>query len=451
MDELNFNQKSDIAKWQADTEAQKLFQAQFRKFIETERLYIQFKITLPPARIQFSLNQARFYCDKCGEEQIFRPPEHAYWYHFNDRYLRPSEKQILRNYDLLMNGIFPLELECLECQSRRYFFVVVNVADGWIMKCGEMPPVFHKLNKTVTAEQPKPLQNNIPRLSDRALMLRAIELARKCVSEEGKVSPKVGAVIARDGVILGEAFRGELGPGEHAEYTLLEKKLPNETLAGATLFSTLEPCTSRNDPKIPCAQRVIDRRIGKVFIGNLDRNVDIRGIGEIKLLDAGIQIARFDPDLIQILEELNRDFVRNLTPTSKQTVQQTSEGFERPVIYILSVGIDSDGVHIIPKATYKNSNHIAKNVTFEWAFYVDGNLEQEGTEHTPIVERDQMVNVQMPIKKPYNLKIRANEVIAEIKIKVTYESILKTKYFYQARYPITSDLGRLNPLDIEDN
>jgi pyrimidine deaminase RibD-like protein len=168
-------------------------------------------------------------------------------------------------------------------------------------------------------------------LSDRSLMQRAIALARKSQGEPGKISPRVGAVISREGQLLGETFRGELTAGEHAEFTLLEKKLKDETLAGTTLFTTLELCTSRNHPKIACVERIIEHRIKRVMIGVLDPNERIRGRGELRLREAGIEIGRFDPDLMSEIEELNRDFNRaQRTPMRRRRTEAETSDPVRP-------------------------------------------------------------------------------------------------------------------------
>ena len=146
-------------------------------------------------------------------------------------------------------------------------------------------------------------------------MIRSIDLARRCESEANRISPKVGAIAVRNGIALGEAYRGEVENGEHAEFTLLERKLPDEDLSGATLFTTLEPCTARNPPKIPCADRIIARGIQTVVIGTLDHNPEIRGKGELRLQDAGVEIMKFDSDLVREIVHLNGEFVQKHRPS----------------------------------------------------------------------------------------------------------------------------------------
>lgn len=141
-------------------------------------------------------------------------------------------------------------------------------------------------------------------------MLRAVDLARKSRSEPGQGLPKSRCGYRPRWQGAGGGVRGELSPAEHAEFTLLDIKLAGKTLAGATLFTTLEPCTSRDHPKIACAERIIERRIKRVYIGMLDPNEQIRGRGELRLRAAGIELARFDPDLVLEIEELNRDFTK---------------------------------------------------------------------------------------------------------------------------------------------
>jgi pyrimidine deaminase RibD-like protein len=144
---------------------------------------------------------------------------------------------------------------------------------------------------------------------DRDFAQMAIEEARKSVPEDARPHPKVGAVVVKDGKILSTAYRGEKTKS-HAEYVALDEKLSDDVVAGATVYTTLEPCTTRKHPKIPCAQRLVDRRVSRVVIGMLDPNPDIRGRGEQLLSDAGIEVQLFPRGLRSQVEEMNREFIR---------------------------------------------------------------------------------------------------------------------------------------------
>jgi pyrimidine deaminase RibD-like protein len=138
----------------------------------------------------------------------------------------------------------------------------------------------------------------------------AIDEARQSVPEDrSRPHPKVGAVVVGGGKVLAAAHRGEF-PGNHAEYITLERKLADTSLVDTTVYTTLEPCTERNHPKVPCAQRLVERKVKRVVIGMLDPNPAIRGRGQQILRDANIITDLFPHDLMSQVEELNRDFVR---------------------------------------------------------------------------------------------------------------------------------------------
>lgn len=147
---------------------------------------------------------------------------------------------------------------------------------------------------------------------DRVFARMAIEEARKSKHEDARPHPMVGAVVVRHGKVLGTAHRGELGLGEHGEYTLLEKKLGSETLVDATVYVTLEPCTTRNHPKLCCAARLLERRVGRVVIGMVDPDPRISGRGITMLRSGRVEIAHFPEDLAAEVEELNRHWVRGI-------------------------------------------------------------------------------------------------------------------------------------------
>lgn len=135
----------------------------------------------------------------------------------------------------------------------------------------------------------------------------AIEISKKCETEDKRLPPKVGAVLIKNDKIIGSAYRGELNPGDHAEYTLLKQKLKGqEDFSDTTLITTLEPCTFRTPPKVPCADIIVKCGIKKVLIGVIDPNRDIRGSGIIWLQQHGVSVQLFEDKYLRKVIEINK-------------------------------------------------------------------------------------------------------------------------------------------------
>ncbi len=143
-------------------------------------------------------------------------------------------------------------------------------------------------------------------------MQMAIDEMNKSINEprqDGKASPKVGAVILFPDGRIEKAYRGQLREGDHAEYTLIERKLLNECLEEVVLFTTLEPCYERNSPKTPCCKRITNARIKKVFVGIEDKDPTVNGKGIKYLENNGVKVKMFDRDLQKIIERENQTFL----------------------------------------------------------------------------------------------------------------------------------------------
>ncbi|MCB9232752.1 MAG: hypothetical protein H6581_13865 [Bacteroidia bacterium] len=126
---------------------------------------------------------------------------------------------------------------------------------------------------------------------------------------DGKVPPKVGAVLLLPDGRVETAYRGELREGDHAEFTLIERKLTNLDLSGSILFTTLEPCVERNFPKVPCCRRTTHARVKKVYVGIEDPDPTVDGKGIRHLENHGVEVRMFDRDLQQIIIQENKGFI----------------------------------------------------------------------------------------------------------------------------------------------
>jgi ATP-dependent DNA helicase RecG len=171
--------------------------------------------------------------------------------------------------------------------------------------------------------------------TDRALMMETIKVMNKSVNEprpDGKVSPKVGALLLFPDGRVETAFRGELREGDHAEFTLLERKLANENLENCILFTTLEPCVERNPPKVPCCRRTTNARIKKVFVGIEDRDPTVDGKGIKHLEINGVEVKMFDRDLQRVIEDENKAFLKQALKRKKENESEDARSpIENPI------------------------------------------------------------------------------------------------------------------------
>ena len=111
-------------------------------------------------------------------------------------------------------------------------------------------------------------------MNDRDFMKRAIELAKKGIGFTAP-NPMVGAVIVKDGKIIGEGYHKKCGD-LHAERNAFANL--TESAEGASIYVTLEPCCHYGRTP-PCTEAIIENKISKVFIGSKDPNPLVSGKG----------------------------------------------------------------------------------------------------------------------------------------------------------------------------
>ncbi len=140
--------------------------------------------------------------------------------------------------------------------------------------------------------------------TDKACLARAIELAR---NGAGKVRPNpvVGAVVARDGEVLGEGWHERYG-GAHAEVNAIEA-CGLADLSTTTLYVSLEPCCHEGKTP-PCTEAILAAGIRRVVIASDDPTEKASGRGLGILRDEGVEVVMADGELAASARLLNQAF-----------------------------------------------------------------------------------------------------------------------------------------------
>jgi diaminohydroxyphosphoribosylaminopyrimidine deaminase / 5-amino-6-(5-phosphoribosylamino)uracil reductase len=151
-------------------------------------------------------------------------------------------------------------------------------------------------------------------------LARALELA-----ERGRgttyPNPVVGAVVVRDGEVVGEGWHKRKG-GPHGEVVALQAA--GERARGATLYTTMEPCTHQGDTP-PCTKAILEAGIARVVAGALDPNPKARG-GLEELRAAGVDVELIDSFEARAQNEAWRTWVSQGRPFVTYKAAMTLDG-----------------------------------------------------------------------------------------------------------------------------
>lgn len=143
-----------------------------------------------------------------------------------------------------------------------------------------------------------------PTQADRRWLGEAVELSRKCPLSATAFS--VGAIVVDgDGDVVATGYSRERDPRDHAEETALAKVATGDLrLAEATLYSSLEPCSTRASRPRSCTEFILAAGIPRVVFAWREPAifVDPRGTGTLR--DAGVQVVEL-PELADRVREIN--------------------------------------------------------------------------------------------------------------------------------------------------
>nr|WP_273545568.1 bifunctional diaminohydroxyphosphoribosylaminopyrimidine deaminase/5-amino-6-(5-phosphoribosylamino)uracil reductase RibD [Paenibacillus caui] len=143
-------------------------------------------------------------------------------------------------------------------------------------------------------------------INDEFYMSLALDLAKHTQGQTG-INPVVGAVVVKDGAVVG--MGAHLRRGEaHAEVHALD--MAGERAQGSTVYVSLEPC-SHYGATPPCSKRLIEAKVARVVVACVDPNPQVSGRGTRMLREAGIEVVT--GVLEKQAKELNKKFIKFIT------------------------------------------------------------------------------------------------------------------------------------------